>query len=179
MQFRINDAEAMVAFGVRLADLLRAGDLLLLDGPVGAGKTTLTRGIGAGLKVRGPITSPTFVIARLHPSLVGGPPLLHVDAYRLGGVDDLADLDLEMDTELAVTVAEWGLGIGELLAESYLTVRIVRGIGDAQAGEAPAAGEASGVEASRMAGQEEEVRLLELQGFGGRWQGEDFATLVG
>lgn len=178
MQFRINDAEAMVAFGVRLADLLRAGDLLLLDGPVGAGKTTLTRGIGAGLKVRGPITSPTFVIARLHPSLVGGPPLLHVDAYRLGGIDDLADLDLEMDAERAVTVAEWGLGIGELLAESYLTVRIVRGIGDAQAGAAPA-GEASGGEASRMGGQEEEVRLLELQGFGGRWQGEDFGTLVG
>jgi tRNA threonylcarbamoyladenosine biosynthesis protein TsaE len=158
----------MVAFGQRLADLLRAGDLLLLDGPVGAGKTTLTRGIGAGLGVRGPITSPTFVIARLHPSLVGGPPLLHVDAYRLGGVDELADLDLEMDTERAVTVAEWGLGIGEVLAESHLTVRIQRGVG-----------ESGGLGGSLAREGEADVRLLEMRGFGARWQGEDFATLAG
>lgn len=161
MRFQLDDAEAMVAFGVRLAGLLHAGDLLLLDGPVGAGKTTLTRGIGAGLRVRGPITSPTFVMARLHPSLVDGPPLLHVDAYRLGGVDDLADLDLEMDTERAVTVAEWGLGIGEVLAESYLTVRISRAVGEAADAGAP-----------------DEVRQLEVQGRGGRWRGQDFATLL-
>ena len=87
-----------------------AGDLVILSGDLGAGKTTLTQGIGAGLGVRGEITSPTFVIARVHPSLVGGPPLVHVDAYRLGGIDELDDLDLDTSLDDAVTVVEWGEG---------------------------------------------------------------------
>ena len=108
----------MRELGRRLAGLLRAGDLVVLSGPLGAGKTTLTQGLGDGLKVRGPITSPTFVIARVHPSLAGGPPLVHADAYRLGGLDELDDLDL--DRQGAVTVVEWGEGLAEGLSEDRL-----------------------------------------------------------
>ncbi len=84
MSSALPDVEATQGFGRRLGRVLRAGDLLVLTGDLGAGKTTLTQGIAEGLGVRGPITSPTFVIARVHPSLVGGPALVHVDAYRLG-----------------------------------------------------------------------------------------------
>src|SRR5215212_10557915 len=100
------EADPVHALGERLATLLRAGDLVLLTGDLGAGKTTLTQGIGAGLGVRGPITSPTFVIARVHPSEVAGPPLVHVDAYRLGSIAEVEDLDLEASLEEAVTVGE-------------------------------------------------------------------------
>jgi len=102
--------------------MLRAGDLVLLTGGLGAGKTTLTQGIAEGLGVRGPITSPTFVIARVHPSLVGGPVLVHVDAYRLGGLDERDDLDLDTDLDRAVTVVEWGHGVAEDLSEDRLEV---------------------------------------------------------
>jgi tRNA threonylcarbamoyladenosine biosynthesis protein TsaE len=119
-------AEAMRALGTRLANWLRAGDLVLLSGALGAGKTTLTQGIGEGLGVRGPITSPTFVIARVHPSLVGGPPLVHVDAYRLAGWDELEDLDLEATLDDAVTIVEWGDGLAEGLSQDRLEVRIHR-----------------------------------------------------
>jgi tRNA threonylcarbamoyladenosine biosynthesis protein TsaE len=115
------------ALGRRLAGLLRAGDLVLLSGDLGAGKTTLTRGLGQALGVRGEVTSPTFVIARVHPSLVGGPDLVHVDAYRLGGLDELDDLDLDTSLDEAVTVVEWGEGLAEGLSESRLEVLIVRG----------------------------------------------------
>ena len=121
------DAEAMRRLGVELADRLRAGDLVLLVGDLGAGKTTFTQGLGEGLGVRGPVTSPTFVIARVHPSEVGGPALVHVDAYRLGGLDELDDLDLDASLDDAVTVVEWGEGIAEGLAESRLEVSITRG----------------------------------------------------
>ena len=80
--------------------------------------------------MRGPITSPTFVIARVHPSLVDGPPLVHVDAYRLGGALELEDLDLEASLEEAVTVVEWGHGLAESLADSYLEVELARTVGD-------------------------------------------------
>jgi tRNA threonylcarbamoyladenosine biosynthesis protein TsaE len=93
----------MRELGARLAGLLRPGDLIVLAGPLGAGKTTLVQGIGAGLAVRGPVTSPTFVIARVHPSLVGGPDLVHADAYRLGSRLEVDDLDLEADLDHAVT----------------------------------------------------------------------------
>jgi tRNA threonylcarbamoyladenosine biosynthesis protein TsaE len=126
--FDVPDADAMRALGRSLADQLRAGDLLVLTGELGAGKTTLTQGIGEGLEVRGDITSPTFVIARVHPSLVGGPALVHVDAYRLGGIDELDDLDLDASLEEAVTVVEWGEGIAEGLAESRLELRIIRAL---------------------------------------------------
>ena len=111
-------------FGRRLGALLRAGDVLVLTGDLGAGKTTLTQGIAEGLGVRGPITSPTFVIARVHPSLVGGPLLVHVDAYRLGSALELDDLDLDADLDASVTVVEWGAGLAEQLSESRLELTI-------------------------------------------------------
>ncbi|MCP2335575.1 tRNA (adenosine(37)-N6)-threonylcarbamoyltransferase complex ATPase subunit type 1 TsaE [Actinomadura rupiterrae] len=117
----------MQALGVRLAGLLRAGDLLVLTGDLGAGKTTLTQGIGEGLKIRGPVTSPTFVIARVHPSLVDGPALVHVDAYRLGGFAELDDLDLDASLDDSVTIVEWGEGLAEGLAEDRLEITISRG----------------------------------------------------
>lgn len=120
------DAEAMRAFGERLGALLRSGDVVILDGPLGAGKTTLTQGIGAGLGVRGPITSPTFVISRRHPSLVGGPALLHVDAYRVGSLAEVDDLDLDSDLADSVLVAEWGSGKVDFLAGDALRVLIER-----------------------------------------------------
>ncbi len=119
------DPERTHAFGVALARLLRAGDLVVLTGDLGAGKTTLTQGIGAGLGVRGPVTSPTFVIARVHPSLVGGPALVHVDAYRLGSTLELDDLDLDTSLVDAVTVIEWGAGLVEQLSEDRLEVTLV------------------------------------------------------
>lgn len=125
--FQVPDAEAMRDLGRALATQLAAGDLVVLSGELGAGKTTFTQGLGAGLEVRGDITSPTFVIARVHPSLVGGPDLVHVDAYRLGGLDELDDLDLDTALDDAVTVVEWGEGLAEGLSESRLEVAIVRG----------------------------------------------------
>jgi tRNA threonylcarbamoyladenosine biosynthesis protein TsaE len=124
--FQAPDAEAMRGLGRSLAGQLAPGDLIVLTGSLGAGKTTFTQGLGAGLGVRGPVTSPTFVIARVHPSEVGGPPLVHVDAYRLGGVDEIDDLDLDTSLEQAVTVVEWGEGLAEGLSESRLEVDIVR-----------------------------------------------------
>ncbi|WP_370865429.1 tRNA (adenosine(37)-N6)-threonylcarbamoyltransferase complex ATPase subunit type 1 TsaE [Nocardioides agariphilus] len=120
------DADAMRALGRLVGGLVRAGDLVVLSGELGAGKTTFTQGLGAGLGVRGDVTSPTFVIARVHPSLSGGPALVHADAYRLGGIDELDDLDLDASLDEAVTVVEWGTGIAEGLADSRLEVRIAR-----------------------------------------------------
>jgi tRNA threonylcarbamoyl adenosine modification protein YjeE len=128
--FDAPDAEAMREIGEALAGRLEAGDLLVLSGELGAGKTTFTQGIGTGLQVRGAVTSPTFVIARVHPSLVDGPALVHVDAYRLGGIDELDDLDLDTSLEDAVTVVEWGEGVAEGLAESRLEIRIIRALAD-------------------------------------------------
>ena len=121
---RLGTAEDTQAWGTKLAAVLEAGDLLVLTGGLGAGKTCLTQGIAQGLGVRGPITSPTFVIARVHPSLVGGPDLVHVDAYRLGGLAELDDLDLDASLEGAVTVVEWGHGVAEQLSEDYLEVTL-------------------------------------------------------
>lgn len=112
------------AFGRRLGALLRGGDVLVLTGDLGAGKTTLTQGIAEGLGVRGPITSPTFVIARVHPSLVRGPALVHVDAYRLGSAIELDDLDLDADLDASVTIVEWGAGLAEQLSETRLELTI-------------------------------------------------------
>jgi tRNA threonylcarbamoyladenosine biosynthesis protein TsaE len=121
---RLTTVEDTRAWGARLGASLRAGDLLVLGGGLGAGKTTLTQGIAQGLQVRGPITSPTFVIARVHPSLAAGPDLVHVDAYRLGGLAELDDLDLDASLEAAVTVVEWGQGVAEQLSEDYLEVTL-------------------------------------------------------
>lgn len=117
-------AADMHELGKRLGAALQAGDLVVLSGPLGAGKTTLVQGIGAGLRVRGPVTSPTFVIARVHPALAGGPGLVHVDAYRLGSVAEVDDLDLDASLDESVTVVEWGEGLVEGLAADRLEVSI-------------------------------------------------------
>ncbi|MDT4939746.1 MAG: tRNA threonylcarbamoyladenosine biosynthesis protein TsaE [Pseudonocardiales bacterium] len=111
------------AFGSRLAAVLRTGDLIVLTGPLGAGKTALVQGIGAALGVRGRIVSPTFVIARVHR---GPLPLVHVDAYRLGSLVEVDDLDLDVDVADAVTVVEWGAGLVEQLADAHLEIAIER-----------------------------------------------------
>jgi tRNA threonylcarbamoyladenosine biosynthesis protein TsaE len=116
------------ALGRELAGVLQAGDLVVLVGPLGAGKTALTQGIGAGLGVREPVTSPTFVIARVHRG--GRVPMVHVDAYRLGSVADVDDLDLDASTDEAVTVVEWGQGLVERLADGHLEIRLDRGDDD-------------------------------------------------
>ena len=129
------DAETMRQLGERVGRSLVAGDLVVLTGELGAGKTTFTQGLGEGLRVRGGVTSPTFVIARVHPSLVSGPDLVHVDAYRLGGLDELDDLDLDTSLDTAVTVVEWGAGLAEGLADSRLDVVIERAVGHTAAAD--------------------------------------------
>jgi tRNA threonylcarbamoyladenosine biosynthesis protein TsaE len=122
------------ALGRRLAGLLRAGDLLILSGELGAGKTTLVQGLGEGLRVRGRVTSPTFVIARHHPPLGAGPGLLHVDAYRLESLEQLDDLDLDAAVEDSVTAVEWGAGLAERLADERLEIRLERARGQSGRG---------------------------------------------
>jgi tRNA threonylcarbamoyladenosine biosynthesis protein TsaE len=153
----------MRTLGRRLSSILRAGDLVVLSGPLGAGKTTLTQGIGAGLGVRGSVTSPTFVIARVHPSLSSGPDLVHADAYRLGSRAEVDDLDLERDLATAVTVVEWGEGLVEDLAPSFLSVGI-RAEQDAAGDE-----EAEDVDVRRS---------VRVQGWGDRWRGTAVAEEI-
>ncbi len=159
---RVPTADQMRGLGRRLASLLRAGDLVLLSGPLGAGKTTLAQGIGAGLGVRGSVTSPTFVIARVHPSLAAGPDLVHADAYRLGSRAEVDDLDLDADLGTAVTVVEWGEGLVEDLAPSFLSVRI-------WADEPPAGQDVSD------AGEAGTRRTVLIRGSGERWRDPDVA----
>ena len=130
LTFEAPAAEEMRDLGERVGRSLVAGDLVVLTGELGAGKTTFTQGLGAGLEVRGAVTSPTFVIARVHPSLVAGPDLVHVDAYRLGGLAELDDLDLDTSLDSAVTVVEWGAGLAEALADARLEVVIERAVGE-------------------------------------------------
>ena len=117
----------MEQLGRTLGRSLEPGDVVVLTGPLGAGKTTLTRGIGEGLGIRGPVQSPTFVIARTHPSLVGGAPLVHVDAYRLGAAAELDDLDI--DVQHSVVIVEWGRGVADLLADAWWEIEIARHTG--------------------------------------------------
>jgi tRNA threonylcarbamoyladenosine biosynthesis protein TsaE len=124
VKLELTTVDDTVEFGRRLAGLLRAGDLVILDGPLGAGKTALARGVGAGLEVRGEVTSPTFVISRIHRG--GRLPLVHVDAYRLGSVSEVDDLDLDASVEDSVTIVEWGGGKVEQLADAHLLIRIER-----------------------------------------------------
>lgn len=126
VELAVADADAMEALGRRVSGLLRAGDLLVLTGPLGAGKTTFTRGLGEGLEVRGQVASPTFVLARTHPT-ASGTPLVHVDAYRLSGEAELDDLDL--DFEGSIVVVEWGAGLLDGVSDSWLDVVIERPTG--------------------------------------------------
>ena len=159
---RVPTAEQMRALGRRLASLLRAGDLVLLSGPLGAGKTTLTQGIGAGLGVRGAVTSPTFVIARVHPSLSAGPDLVHADAYRLGSRAEVDDLDLDTDLATAITVVEWGEGLVEDLAPSFLSVSIWADEPSADADlDNAALDDATGADVRRS---------VRVRGWGDRWR---------
>lgn len=129
---RLETAADTQAFGEEIGRALEAGDVVILDGPLGAGKTTFTQGLARGLGVKGRVTSPTFVIAREHRSLDDGPALIHVDAYRLlgeGGGDPLGELDaLDLDSALtdAVVVAEWGGGLVEQISASYLLITLDR-----------------------------------------------------
>lgn len=151
-------ATAMAELAARVASLVRAGDVLVLTGDLGAGKTTFTQGLGEALGVRGPITSPTFVLARTHPSLVGGPALVHVDAYRLGDAAELDDIDLDTGLDEAVTVVEWGAGKAEQLSDSWLDITIeVR-----QVREADPTGTACGVAS-------EDMRVVSIKPNGPRW----------
>lgn len=175
-RLEVVDPEAMHELGVRLGGLLAAGDLVLLSGPLGAGKTTLTRGIGEGLGIRGPVTSPTFVLARTHPSLTGGAPLVHVDAYRLADATELDDLDLDFDG--SVVVAEWGAG---LVPEngSWLEVVIERPEGSGAAagsepeGDGDAGGGADADDAAAVDFGEAPVepRTVTITGHGPRFEG--------
>lgn len=123
----VEDTEAL---GRELAAHLAAGDLVILDGPLGAGKTALTRGIASGLGVLGRVSSPTFIIAREHrPGAAGSPGLVHVDAYRLGGLDELDALDLDTDLEECIVVVEWGEGVAERLTDRHLMIRLRRAEG--------------------------------------------------
>jgi len=158
----VASAAAMRLLGKRLAGLLRRGDLVVLGGELGAGKTTLAAGIGDGLDVRGPVTSPTFVIARMHPSLSGGPDLVHADAYRLGSRLEVDDLDLDADLDHAVTVVEWGEGLVENLASGHLCVTIDR------PGSPPASGS---VPREALSDEpHDEVRRVTAVGYGARWE---------
>src|SRR4051812_37608936 len=166
VQITVTSPEQMRELGRRLAKLLRAGDLVMLTGELGAGKTTLTRGLGEGLDVRGAVTSPTFVIARVHPSLGDGPPLVHVDAYRLsGGLDAMEDLDLDVSLPDSVIVVEWGEGKVEELTDARLQVVIHRTVGTASPlGTTPGLPDT------------DEVRRVTVTGVGERWTAVDLAA---
>jgi len=162
MSIDVDSATRMRDVGAALAAQLRAGDVVVLTGPLGAGKTTLAQGIGTGLGVRGPVASPTFIIARTHPSLVGGPDLIHVDAYRLAGLDELDHLDLDTALEDSVTLVEWGEGKAEALARDRVAVVIAREVGGEIDMEAPDAGR----------------RTLTITATGARWEGIDLESVV-
>lgn len=163
----VRDPDAMHELGATLGGRLRAGDLVILTGPLGAGKTTLTRGIGEGLGVRGPVQSPTFVIARTHPSLVGAAPLVHVDAYRLADATELDDLDL--DFERSVVVAEWGAGLLEGRG-SWVELIIERPTGgDDGAAPHDGARQVESEDNTEWATELIEPRTVTVHGFGPRW----------
>lgn len=161
--------DRMRELGTALAGLLRAGDLVLLTGELGAGKTTLTQGIGAGLGVLGPVTSPTFAIAREHPGPAGRPGLLHVDGYRLDGPAELADLDLETPGAGRVTVVEWGGGLAEGLAPERLEIEL----------SAPPPGDPRWAVVERGDEPGAEPRLVTIRAVGGGWALRGLSELRG
>lgn len=168
-ELRTTDAEGTQALAERLGSRLRPGDLILLTGELGAGKTTFTQGLGRGLGVRPGIISPTFVLVRIHPSLAGGPDLVHVDAYRLGSAAEIDDIDLENTMDSSVTVVEWGRGLVEHLSESRLEITLLRPTGADANAAANAAG--GGIPLNYDDDGGAEPRVLRLAAFGPRWAG--------
>ena len=156
------DADQTRAFGEDLGRILAAGDLLMLSGGLGAGKTTLTQGIGVGMGVRGRVASPTFIVARVHPSLSGGPDLIHADAYRITDLNDLETLDLDSSLDEAVTVVEWGEGKTEAMSDERLAIEVRRASG----GQAQRDGEVIDLEH-----MDDGRRRIILRAHGHRWDG--------
>jgi tRNA threonylcarbamoyladenosine biosynthesis protein TsaE len=153
-KLEVSTPEAMHELGLKLSRLLQAGDLVVLTGPLGAGKTTLTRGVGEGLTAIGNVSSPTFVIARTHKRHDGGPVLVHVDAYRLGGPLELDDLDI--DYENSIVLVEWGKGMTDDLVENWLEIVIER---------------ERAVEHAEDESGAVDPRTVLVLGFGPRWDG--------
>ena len=166
------DADQTRAFGEDLGRILAAGDLLMLSGGLGAGKTTLTQGIGVGMGVRGRVASPTFIVARAHPSLSGGPDLIHADAYRITDLNDLETLDLDSSLDEAVTVVEWGEGKTEAMSDERLSIEVRRASG----GQADTDGDIIDLEH-----MDDGTRLIVLRAHGHRWDGvlEDIVAAHG
>lgn len=173
----VRTADQTHALAAELGTQLEAGDLLVLSGELGAGKTTFTQGLGEGLGVRAGIISPTFVLVRIHPNLPdgsrpGGPDLVHVDAYRLASASEIDDIDLENTMDRAVTVVEWGRGRVEHLSESRLEVDLVRRIGGTLPDPAgPADADTAGGDGTLNFDTEDddEPRTVVLRGYGPRW----------
>lgn len=164
---QLTDLTQTEALGEALGAQLKAGDLVILTGALGAGKTTLTQSLGVGLNVREGIISPTFVLARQHPSLADGPTLIHVDAYRLKDQNDVDTLDLESTLAESVTVVEWGLGKVEHLSDSRLEITLDREV-NAIAVENPW---------EESAEELDEPREFTLKAIGPRWDSQSFAQL--
>lgn len=190
LELDLPGADAARDVAAALAGLLRAGDVLVLTGDLGAGKTTFTQGLGRGLGVREGIISPTFVLSRIHPSQRGGPDLVHVDAYRLRSAAELTDLDLEESVPRSVTVVEWGRGLAESLAgfpqdpgASWLDLHLVRATG-APAGQGdddgPLASDGIVTDFSDEDGEgDDETRTVVVRAYGPRWAGVDLSAAVG
>jgi tRNA threonylcarbamoyladenosine biosynthesis protein TsaE len=188
LELRVGNATQTQELAARLGGILAAGDVLVLSGGLGAGKTTFTQGLGRGLGVREGIISPTFVLVRIHPNLPdgprpGGPDLVHADAYRLGSAADIDDIDLENTLDSAVTVVEWGAGRVEHLAASRLEIELVRATGAAGAAASPGQADGDGGgpvgDSSRGDGDDDdEPRVLRIRPVGPRWAGVDLASVL-
>ena len=165
MRVHLESLEQMRTFAAALAEHLRAGDLLILTGNLGAGKTTFTQSLGKALDVAGRITSPTFVIAREHLSRTGGPALVHVDAYRLADGEELEDLDLDSELDESITVVEWGAGMAEQLSNDHLDITITP-VWD-EAAESTEDDESVGADDEDEL--EDERRTVDLTGHGADW----------
>lgn len=161
-QVSTSDADQTRSLGEDLGRILTAGDLVMLSGGLGAGKTTLTQGIGIGMGVRGRVASPTFIVARVHPSLSGGPDLIHTDAYRIKDLSDLETLDLDSSLDEAVTVVEWGEGKTEAMSDERLSIEVRRASG----GQADTDGDIIDLEH-----MDDGTRLIVLCAHGHRWDG--------
>ncbi|WP_461169205.1 tRNA (adenosine(37)-N6)-threonylcarbamoyltransferase complex ATPase subunit type 1 TsaE [Arthrobacter sp. Z1-15] len=164
-EIRTTGPEDTQAAAERIGRELAAGDLILLTGELGAGKTTFTQGLGRGLGVRPGIISPTFVLVRIHPSLSDGPDLVHVDAYRLGSSGEIDDIDLENTMDSSVTVVEWGRGLVEHLAESRLEITLVRPTGT-DAAQIRDAGHLT----FDFDDDPDEERVIRMAAYGPRWE---------